>query len=151
MQESAKTAFSYLWSNAAQLNMDPCLFKENGLHVHVPAGATPKDGPSAGITIATALASLYTARPTRNDTALTGEITLSGIVLPVGGIKEKVLAAHRVGLTRVVLPKENAKDLEELPDYVKSDIEFVLAERVEEVIETALVGRAMQATFAQVC
>ena len=121
-------------------HQSPCLESE-----------APKDGPSAGITIATALASLYTARPAGNDTALTGEITLSGMVLPVGGIKEQVLAAHRAGLTCVILPKEDAKDLAELPDYVKSDIEFVFAERIEEVIHNAMVDSLRQTTFAQVC
>lgn len=137
MQESARAARSYAWSHAANLGIDKKLM-QSGIHIHVPAGATPKDGPSAGVTMVTALVSLFTDRPARNDTAMTGEITLSGIVLPVGGIKEKILAAHRASLKRVILPKANMKDLEELPDPVRASIEFTPVERIEEVIEAAL-------------
>lgn len=137
MQESAKAAQSYVWSHAAELNIDPACFKDCGLHVHVPAGAIPKDGPSAGITMATALASLYTHRPARSETAMTGEITLTGLVLPIGGVKEKVLAARRAGLHRVILPRGNQKDLRDLPQEVRAEMEFVFVERIEEVLAAA--------------
>ena len=109
-----------------------------GLHIHVPAGAVPKDGPSAGVTMATALTSLYTGLPVRSHTAMTGEITLTGLVLPVGGIKEKMLAAHRAGIRRVILPKANEKDLRELPESVRREMEFTLAERIENVLKAAI-------------
>ena len=105
MQESAKIAQSYIWSHAADLGVDPETIKDNGVHVHVPAGAIPKDGPSAGVTMTTAMASLYTGLPARSDIAMTGEVTLAGLVLPIGGVKEKVLAARRAGIHRVVLPQ----------------------------------------------
>jgi ATP-dependent Lon protease len=142
MQESAKAAQSYIWSHAAEMQIDPNLFKNSGLHVHVPAGAIPKDGPSAGITIATALASVYTGEAARNDTAMTGEITLAGLVLPVGGIKEKILAARRAGIRRVILAKANQKDLRELPENVKKEMEFIFAERLPEVLAAAIPGLA---------
>src|SRR5439155_9813144 len=110
-------------------------FRSSGVHIHVPAGAVPKDGPSAGVTMATALASLYTRLPVRSDTAMTGEITLAGLVLPVGGIKEKVLAARRSGILRIILPTANERDLRELPDPVRREMEFVLAERIEDVLK----------------
>jgi ATP-dependent Lon protease len=138
MQESAKAAQSYLWSQAEILKLDQKTIRESGAHIHVPAGAIPKDGPSAGVTMATALTSAYAYRPVRNDTAMTGEISLSGLVLPVGGIKEKVLAAHRAGIRRIILPKENEKDLREIPDHVRQGIEFVLVERIEEVLAAAI-------------
>ena len=125
MQESARAAQSYVWSHAEQLGIDPDLFRQAGVHIHVPAGAVPKDGPSAGVAMVTALASLYTGLPVRSDTAMTGEITLTGLVLPVGGIKEKVLAARRAGIRRVILPKDNEKDLRELPEDVRREMEFV--------------------------
>ena len=111
MQESVKAAQSYIWSHAGDFDIDPALFKNSGVHVHVPAGAIPKDGPSAGVTMATALTSLYTKLPARSDVAMTGEITLTGLVLPIGGIKEKVLAARRAGIHTVIMPKANQKDL----------------------------------------
>jgi ATP-dependent Lon protease len=138
MRESARAAQSYVWSHARQLGIDPKEFRRAGVHVHVPAGAVPKDGPSAGVTLATALTSLYTGRPVRSDTAMTGEITLSGLVLPVGGIKEKVLAARRAGIRRVVLPRANEKDLKELPDHVRAGMEFVFADRIEDVLRAAV-------------
>jgi len=140
MQESAKTAQSYVWSHARELGIDPSLFKESGVHVHVPAGAIPKDGPSAGVTMVTALASLYAHKPARNDTAMTGEVTLTGLVLPIGGVKEKVLAARRTGIKRVVLPKANQKDLRDLPEEVKKEMEFIFAERVEDVLRALVPG-----------
>ncbi len=105
MQESAKAAQSYIWSHAGDFDIDPALFQNSGVHVHVPAGAIPKDGPSAGVTMTTALTSLYTRLPARSDTAMTGEVTLTGLVLPIGGIKEKVLAARRAGIHTVIMPK----------------------------------------------
>ncbi len=137
MQESARAARSYLWSHAESMGLDISRFKRNGVHIHVPSGAIPKDGPSAGITMATALASSYIGEAVRSDTAMTGEISLSGLVLPVGGIKEKVLAAHRAGITRVILPKSNEKDLKEVPQEVREDLTFILVERIEEVLPAA--------------
>ena len=137
MQESARAARSYLWSHAESMGLDISRFKRNGVHIHVPSGAIPKDGPSAGITMATALASSYIGETVRSDTAMTGEISLSGLVLPVGGIKEKVLAAHRAGITRVILPKSNEKDLKEVPQEVRDNLTFILVERIEEVLPAA--------------
>jgi ATP-dependent Lon protease len=148
MQESAKAAQSFVWSHAEQLGIEPALFKSTGLHVHVPAGAIPKDGPSAGITMTVALSSLYTKSPARGDTAMTGEITLTGLVLPIGGIKEKVLAARRAGITRVVLPRANQKDLPDLPDEVRNSMEFVFADRIEEVLEATIPGIADRLALA---
>ncbi len=145
MQESAKTAQSYVWSHARELGIDPSLFKEAGVHVHVPAGAIPKDGPSAGVTMVTALASLYANKPARNDTAMTGEVTLTGLVLPIGGVKEKVLAARRTGIKRVVLPKANQKDLRDLPEEVRNEMEFIFAERVEDVLRALVPGIVLTA------
>ncbi|MBX5495375.1 MAG: endopeptidase La [Bryobacteraceae bacterium] len=134
MQESARAAQSYIWSHAADFGIDPGIFKETGVHIHVPAGAVPKDGPSAGITAAVALASLYTGTSARSDTAMTGEITLTGMVLPIGGVKEKVLAARRAGIKRVILPKGNQKDLKDLPESVLKEMEFRFVERIEDVL-----------------
>src|SRR5579864_1279871 len=134
MQESAKTARSYLWSHAGEYGLDPSLFLKSGLHFHVPAGAIPKDGPSAGVTMTTALASLYSGQPARSDTAMTGEVTLTGLVLPIGGVKEKVLAARRAGLKRVIVPRGNQKDLRDLPEDVRKEMTFIFAERVRDVL-----------------
>ena len=151
MRESARAAQTYIWSHAEKLGVDPNEFRQAGLHIHVPAGAVPKDGPSAGVTMATALASLYTGLPVRSHTAMTGEITLTGLVLPVGGIKEKVLAAHRAGIRHVILPKANEKDLRELPDSVRQAMDFTLADRIETVLRSAipeLAGRLAEITAA---
>jgi len=147
MQESAKAAQSYIWSHAAEFDIDPKLFKNDGVHVHVPAGAIPKDGPSAGVTMATALTSLYTNLPARSDVAMTGEITLTGLVLPIGGIKEKVLAARRAGIHDVILPKANVKDLRELPEQVRQEMQFHPAERIQDVLRIAIpqLGERMDA------
>ncbi|HTB14135.1 MAG TPA: endopeptidase La [Bryobacteraceae bacterium] len=138
MQESAKTARSFVWAHAAELGINPELFLNSGLHIHVPAGAIPKDGPSAGVTMATALASIYSGVPARQDTAMTGEITLTGLVLPIGGLKEKVLAARRAGLRRVIAPRGNQKDLRDLPEEVRNEMEFIFADRVEDVLKVML-------------
>ncbi len=147
MQESAKAAQSFIWAHAEQMSIDPNLVRRSGVHIHVPAGAIPKDGPSAGVTMATALASIYTSTPARNDTAMTGEITLTGLVLPIGGVKEKVLAARRAGLRRAILPKENEKDLRDLPENVRAEMEFIFAERVEEVLAAAIPDLAGRLTM----
>jgi ATP-dependent Lon protease len=142
MKESARAAQSFVWSHADTLGIDPELFRHSGVHIHVPAGAVPKDGPSAGVALATALTSLYTGVPVRSDVAMTGEVTLTGLVLPVGGIKEKVLAARRAGITHVILPRDNEMDLRELPDNVRRELQFTLAERIEDVLAAALPGVA---------
>lgn len=138
MKESAQAARSYLWSHAAEFGIESSAIRENGIHVHVPAGAIPKDGPSAGVTMASAMASLYTGRKVRSDTAMTGEITLSGLVFPVGGIKEKVLAAHRAGIRRIILPERNEADTEEIPEDVRKELEIIPAKYISDVIAAAL-------------
>ncbi|MBA2334222.1 MAG: endopeptidase La [Blastocatellia bacterium] len=144
MKESAQAARSYLWSHASELGIDAEAIKQNGVHVHVPAGAIPKDGPSAGVTMASALASLYTGRKVRSDTAMTGEITLSGLVFPVGGVKEKVLAAHRAGIRRIILPAQNEPDTEEIPEDVRKELEIIPATRVSDVLNAALEREASE-------
>lgn len=138
MKESAQAARSYLWSHAAEFGIDPEIIKQNGVHLHVPAGAIPKDGPSAGVTMATALASLFTGRKVRSDTAMTGEITLSGLVFPVGGVKEKVLAAHRAGIRRIIMPDRNEPDVEDIPEDVRKELEIIPATRISDVLNAAL-------------
>jgi ATP-dependent Lon protease len=138
MQESARAALSYVRAHAAALGVKDEWFARHDIHLHVPAGATPKDGPSAGITMATALASLVTGRAVRPEVAMTGEITLQGLVLPIGGLKEKILAAHRAGLKTVIFPRRNENDLDDVPEEVRGDLKFVLADRIEQVLEVAL-------------
>ena len=140
MQESIQAARSYIWSVAERLNIDRNTIEENGIHVHVPAGAVPKDGPSAGITMATALASLYSNKRVRDDVAMTGELTLSGLVLPVGGIREKVLAAHRTGIRHVILPRDNESDFAKLPQAVRDDMELTLVDCLEDAVKVAIPG-----------
>ncbi|GAA5416260.1 Lon protease 1 [Paraliobacillus ryukyuensis] len=140
MQESAQAAFSYIRSRADKLAIDPDFYQNKDVHIHVPEGATPKDGPSAGITIATALVSALTERPVRKEVGMTGEITLRGRVLPIGGLKEKTLSAHRAGITTIIMPKENEKDLEDIPESVKEDLTFIPVEHLDKVLEHALVG-----------
>ncbi|MBL0161399.1 MAG: endopeptidase La [Bryobacterales bacterium] len=140
MQESAKAAQSYLWSHAEEYGIDPQIFTEAGVHIHVPSGGIPKDGPSAGITLAVAMASLYSKKVARADTAMTGEITLTGRVLPIGGIKEKVLAARRAGIKRIVMPNANRKDLRDLPEHVRNEMEFHFADRIDEVFRQTVPG-----------
>jgi len=141
MKESASAALSYLKSRAASLEIDPTLFDKNDIHIHVPAGAQPKEGPSAGVTVLTAMASLLTGRPVRDDVAMTGEITLRGRVLPIGGIKEKVLGAHRAGLRRVLLPRRNEADLDDIPSDLRKEMQLVLIESIDEVLREALTPR----------
>jgi ATP-dependent Lon protease len=150
MRESARAAQTWVWSHAELLGIDPDLFRHAGVHVHVPAGAVPKDGPSAGVAMVTALASLYTQLPARSDTAMTGEITLSGLVFPIGGVKEKVLAARRAGLRRVLLPRDNEKDLRDVPEQVRKEMEFVFCERIEEALTAAIPALAQRLQMAPV-
>ena len=138
MKESVAAAFSWVRTHTKDLEIDPEFLAKSDLHVHVPQGGTPKDGPSAGVAIVTAIASLLSGRPVRSDLAMTGEITLRGVVLPIGGVKEKVLAAHRAGITHVLLPQRNAKDLEDIPEEVKKDIRIDLVSRISEVLDFAL-------------
>jgi ATP-dependent Lon protease len=138
MKESAQAALAYVRSKAKDLGIEEDFFEKHDIHIHVPAGAIPKDGPSAGITMFIALTSLLTNKPVRNDVALTGEITLRGLVLPVGGIKEKVLAGMRAGIRTIILPKKNEKDLEEIPEHIRNQLSFQFIEKMDEAIELAL-------------
>lgn len=138
MKESAQAAFSYVRSRTKDLDIEPDFYEKYDIHIHVPEGATPKDGPSAGITIATALVSALTGRVVKKEVGMTGEITLRGRVLPVGGLKEKTMSAHRAGLTTVIIPKDNEKDIEDIPESVRNDLKFVLVSHLDEVLEIAL-------------
>jgi ATP-dependent Lon protease len=149
MRESAQAAMTLVKSRASSLGIDPGLFETSDIHIHVPAGATPKDGPSAGVAMFTALVSLLTGRTVRSDTAMTGEISLRGLVLPVGGIKEKVTAAARAGLTRVMLPARNRRDYEEIPEDARNKLEFIWLERVDEAIAAALDERPIALAAAE--
>jgi ATP-dependent Lon protease len=145
MKESARAALTYARSHAEQLGIGPEAFKDTDVHVHVPAGAIPKDGPSAGVTMATALVSALSRRPARHDLAMTGEITLRGRVLPIGGVKEKVLGAVRAGINTIILPKENERDLEDLPEDVRRQLDVHLVEELGDVVTLALRGARFQA------
>ncbi|MDR0433478.1 MAG: endopeptidase La [Gracilibacteraceae bacterium] len=142
MQESAQAGWTYVRARAASLGIEPDFYEHTDVHIHVPEGATPKDGPSAGVTMVTAMASALARRPVRQDLAMTGEITLRGKVLPIGGVKEKVLAARRAGIKTVLLPRKNEKDLEEIPAEIRQEMEFILVERVEEALTAALAPEA---------
>lgn len=141
MKESAQAAFSYIRSKSNELNIDPQFHEKNDVHIHVPEGAVPKDGPSAGITMATALISALTGKPVRKEVGMTGEITLRGRVLPIGGLKEKAMSAHRAGLTHIIIPKENEKDLEDIPESVRNDLTFIPVSHLDEVLKEALVDK----------
>jgi len=145
MQESARIAMSVIRANAEQFGLPADYFDKHDVHLHVPAGAVPKDGPSAGVTMVVALASLLTGRPVKGNIAMTGEITLRGQVLPVGGIKDKVLAAHRLGVDTVILPKKNENDLDELPEGVRGKLHFVLVDQIDQALDAALIdGQPVQ-------
>jgi len=138
MRESAQAALTLVKSRAPQLGIDQSMFEKGDIHVHVPAGATPKDGPSAGVAMFMALSSLLTNRKVRNDTAMTGEISLRGLVLPVGGIKEKIVAAAAAGLSRVMLPARNRRDFDDIPESARKKLEFIWLERVDDAVAQAL-------------
>ncbi|KAB2338743.1 endopeptidase La [Cytobacillus depressus] len=142
MKESAQAAFSYIRSKANELGIEENFHEKYDIHIHVPEGAVPKDGPSAGITMATALVSALSGKRVRKEVGMTGEITLRGRVLPIGGLKEKTLSAHRAGLTKIILPKDNEKDIEDIPESVREELKFVLVSHVDEVLEHALIGDA---------
>ena len=140
MKESARAGISYIRSNASKYGIDEEVFDKTDIHIHVPEGATPKDGPSAGITMATAILSAFTKKPVKKNVAMTGEITLRGKVLPIGGLKEKALAANRIGIENIVIPKGNVKDLEEIPKEIRSKMNFIPVENVDEVFAAAIRG-----------
>jgi ATP-dependent Lon protease len=138
MRESAQAALSIVKNRAVSFGIDPKRFEKADIHIHVPAGAIPKDGPSAGVAMFMALVSLLTQRNVRSDTAMTGEISLRGLVLPVGGIKEKVIAAHAAGIKRIMLPQRNRKDFDEIPEEVRRQVEFIWLERIDDAVASAL-------------
>jgi ATP-dependent Lon protease len=145
MRESARIALSWVRSKAADLGLDGEAFAQADVHVHVPAGAIPKDGPSAGVAMTMAIASLFTGRPVKGSVGMTGEVTLRGRVMPIGGVKMKVLAAHRAGLTTVILPRRNERDLEDLPADVRSRMSFVLVDTIDQALEAGLAAKGSAA------
>ena len=140
MNESAQAAISYIRSNYKKYNLAKNFYKVNDIHIHIPEGATPKDGPSAGITMTTAIISALTNRKVNKNVAMTGEITLRGNVLAIGGLKEKILAAKRIGIKTVIVPKDNKVDIDEMPEYVKEGIEIILANHIETVLQYAILN-----------
>ncbi|MBR3127838.1 MAG: endopeptidase La, partial [Solobacterium sp.] len=139
MKESAEIAIDYVKAHARELNIDPQFFDSHDIHIHVPEGAVPKDGPSAGVTMTTALVSALSDTPVHSDLAMTGEVTLRGNVLPIGGLREKSLAANRAGITKILIPKANMRDMEDIPDAVKEKVKFVPVETMSQVLKEALV------------
>lgn len=140
MKESAQAAFSYVRSSAEKFGIDPMFHEKYDIHIHVPEGAVPKDGPSAGVTITTALVSALTGKPIRREIGMTGEVTLRGRVLAIGGLKEKTLSAHRAGLTTIIMPKDNERDLDDIPESVREELTFIPVTHVDEVLKNAIVG-----------
>ena len=140
MKESARAAISYIRAHADKYGISDEAFEHSDIHIHVPEGATPKDGPSAGITMATAILSAFTGQPVRRDVAMTGEITLRGKVLPIGGLKEKAMAASRIGIRDVIIPEDNKKDVEEIPENVRKNINFICVSDIDQVFRTAVTG-----------
>ena len=138
MKESAEAAFSWVRSHSAELGLDPEFYQTIDVHIHVPEGAVPKDGPSAGVTMTTALVSALTRKPVRQNVAMTGEITLRGRVLPIGGLKEKTLAAYRAGINTLIIPEENKKDLEKIPDYVLEKFKIIPVKEIQQVLSAAI-------------
>ena len=150
MQESVKAAKSYVRSKSLDFGIIPPIFEKKDFHIHVPEGATPKDGPSAGIAMVTSIVSSITSIPVRRDLAMTGEVTITGQVLPIGGLKEKLLAAHRAGIKEVLIPKENEKDLTDIPKKVKEDIKITSVEFVEDVLKIALTKELKRVEWVEV-
>ena len=150
MQESVKAAKSYVRSKSLNYGIIPPVFEKKDFHIHVPEGATPKDGPSAGIGMVTSIVSSITGIPVRRDTAMTGEVTLTGQVLVIGGLKEKLLAAHRAGIKKVLIPKDNEKDLPEIPKKIKDEIEIILVSSVDDVLHHALVKELKPVNWVEV-
>ena len=140
MKESANIGLDYVKANSKKFGIDETLFDKIDIHIHVPEGAVPKDGPSAGVTMTTAIVSALTNEPVRNDVAMTGEITLRGNVLPIGGLKEKSISAHRAGIKTIVIPRDNEKDLDEVPDVVKENLQIIFADKIDDVLQVALVN-----------
>ena len=140
MKESARAALTYIRAHAEKYGIDKEEFEKKDIHIHVPEGATPKDGPSAGITMATAILSAFTGKPVRKDIAMTGEITLRGNVLPIGGLKEKALAAKRIGIRDVIIPEENRRDVDDIPETVRRDLNFICVKSIDQVFTNAVAG-----------
>lgn len=144
MKESAKAGYSFVRSNAKKYGIDEEFYKNTDMHIHVPEGAVPKDGPSAGVTIITAMVSALSKKPVRSDIAMTGEITLTGRILPIGGVKEKSLAAYRAGIKTIILPYENKQDTEKIPHNIRKKIKFIYAENVDDVLKISLRGDTLE-------